>query len=186
MNSARPLRELFDDLATGRHESQGAAEALREAGHGDLPPDLVGEAIVNYADTAPVEVAEHLAPFVTAATAGGELPDAGGGMDLLAGAAGPSLDDADLAAAGEELPAGAGEFDIPFGTGSEAAAPGAGDTEPGEAGIDDWSGTRSELEVTEADSAVGEVSASGQGFIDPFDLDAETGGEADTGGLTGG
>jgi hypothetical protein len=58
---ARPLRDLLAGLAG---EAADPAEALREGGHPDLPEALVAEAIVSYADTAPAEVAEHLAPFV--------------------------------------------------------------------------------------------------------------------------
>jgi hypothetical protein len=68
MSSTRPLHELLADLAgdgdAGR--AHGDPEAYLAAnGHAGLPPDLVAEAVVSYADTAPVEVAEHLAPFVT-------------------------------------------------------------------------------------------------------------------------
>lgn len=70
MDPARPLRDVFADLATD--EDARAAHAadpdgfLQAHGHAGLPGDLVGEAIVNYADTAPPEIAEHLAPFVLA------------------------------------------------------------------------------------------------------------------------
>src|SRR5690606_18249994 len=64
MDATRPLHDVFADLAgTGHGEP---AEVLRANGHGDLPDGLVAEAVVNYADTAPMEVAEHLAPFVRA------------------------------------------------------------------------------------------------------------------------
>lgn len=67
---ARPLRELLADLAgdaEARH-AYGADPAgyLAAHGHPDLPEPLVAEAVVSYADTAPVEVAEALAPYVTA------------------------------------------------------------------------------------------------------------------------
>ena len=67
MAAARPLKDVFAEL-TG-DDAARADEVLAAGGHGDLPPDLVAEAVVNYADTAPVEVAEHLAPFVTAHSA---------------------------------------------------------------------------------------------------------------------
>jgi hypothetical protein len=68
MASGRPLHELLADL-TGDADAaraHGDPEAYLAAnGHPDLPPELVAEAVVSYADTAPVEVAEHLAPYVT-------------------------------------------------------------------------------------------------------------------------
>jgi hypothetical protein len=73
MTQVRPLRDVFDALAgeqpTGLGPAGDPAEALAGSGHDDLPDQLVAEAIVSYADTAPVEVAAHLAPFVTAHSA---------------------------------------------------------------------------------------------------------------------
>jgi hypothetical protein len=66
---ARPLRSVFADLAGedgGDPATVGPAEVLGANGHADLSDGLVTEAVVNYADTAPFEVAEHLAPFVRA------------------------------------------------------------------------------------------------------------------------
>jgi hypothetical protein len=72
MADVRPLRELLTDLVgSADTHADGPAEYLAAHGY-DLPPDLVAEAVVNYADTAPPEVAEHLAPFVTAHTTGVE------------------------------------------------------------------------------------------------------------------
>jgi hypothetical protein len=73
--------------------------------HADLPNDLVSEAIVNYADTAPAEVAEHLAPFVMAhGPVPGEGDDHADGLGLLASA--PVHDVLDLPADGlDALPA---------------------------------------------------------------------------------
>jgi hypothetical protein len=62
MTEVRPLREVFADSA-GQHNAD-PAELLAAHGHPDLPEELVAEAVVSYADTAPAEVAEHLAPFV--------------------------------------------------------------------------------------------------------------------------
>jgi hypothetical protein len=59
---ARPLKDVFTDLVG---DPSAAVGALAGAGH-DLPPDLVAEAVVSFAGTAPAEVAEHLAPYVTA------------------------------------------------------------------------------------------------------------------------
>lgn len=71
MESARPLYEVFADL-TGAGSADGDPRELLDAqGHAGLPDELVAEAVVNFADTAPVEVAEHLAPFVTAHSAVG-------------------------------------------------------------------------------------------------------------------
>lgn len=92
MSQGRPLRAvleelLADDVARQAHAADPAG-VLGDAGHGDLPGDLVAEAIVSFADTAPFEVAEHLAPFVTAHSvvpaADGEPPAASAGLDLLA------------------------------------------------------------------------------------------------------
>ncbi|HEU4347728.1 MAG TPA: hypothetical protein VFR35_08065 [Actinoplanes sp.] len=64
MAAARPLREVFAHLAgdeAARHTDP--AHLLRESGHGDLPETLVSEAVISFADTALLEVAEHLAPY---------------------------------------------------------------------------------------------------------------------------
>lgn len=68
MAAAHPLRDVFTEL-TGDEEARRAHAAdpdgfLAAHGHPDLPSDLVAEAVVSYADTAPPEVAEHLAPYV--------------------------------------------------------------------------------------------------------------------------
>ena len=84
LDQARSLREIFASMS---HGSADPATALAQAGHGDLPAHLVTEAVISYADSAPVEVAEHLQPYVVANSAvpapegyddhpGGELPDA--------------------------------------------------------------------------------------------------------------
>jgi hypothetical protein len=116
MDEARPLRDVFADLVGDEAARQAHAADpdgfLAAAGHADLPDGLVGEAIVSYADTAPAEVAEHLAPFVMAHSpvpVEDDLPaaalDAAHGLDLLSTApAEPVLDDPTLAAhAGAEL-----------------------------------------------------------------------------------
>lgn len=77
MNDAGPLRGIFDRVVAGEASSADLGP------YADLDPALLGDALVAYADTAPVEVAEHLEPFVTAATAG-EPVDPGTGLDLLA------------------------------------------------------------------------------------------------------
>jgi hypothetical protein len=89
------LREVFDELAGGGDADP--AEALADRGYGELPDPLLSEAIVSYADTAPVEVAEHLAPFVMVHSAVpvdrvDEVP-AGDGLALLATAPEPIVPD---------------------------------------------------------------------------------------------
>ncbi|HEX6359979.1 hypothetical protein [Actinophytocola sp.] len=71
MASVRPLRELLADLV-GDADVRGPEAYLAEHGYPDLPAELVAQAVVSFADTAPPEVAEQLAPFVTAYTAGSE------------------------------------------------------------------------------------------------------------------
>jgi hypothetical protein len=67
MERARPLRDVFSDLVgTDTVDHAGPAEVLRAGGHPDLPDTLVAEAVGSYADTAPIEVAEHLSPYVMA------------------------------------------------------------------------------------------------------------------------
>ncbi|MEV0900024.1 hypothetical protein [Actinoplanes sp. NPDC049802] len=88
-----PLRDVFAGLA-GPGRDPG--DFLRE-----LPEELVAEAVVSYADTAPAEVAEHLAPFVSAHSAVGGHDQAGdpGWLELLATApveAEPEIDETDL------------------------------------------------------------------------------------------
>ena len=94
MEAGRSLRELFAELS--RPGGGDPADLLNAAGFGDVPESLVAEAIVSYAATAPLEVAEHLAPF---AVAHGPLPaqDPAGdpasaehGLSLLASA--PTVD----------------------------------------------------------------------------------------------
>ncbi len=65
MANVRPLRDVFADLA-GEPGTDTPSDVLAANGHPDLSDGLVAEAVVNYADTAPIEVAQHLAPFVMA------------------------------------------------------------------------------------------------------------------------
>jgi hypothetical protein len=85
MDDARPLREVFADLAggtPGTHPGATHADAGSAlGGHEGLPADLLATAIGSYADTAPAEVAEHLAPFLTDPDAGIDV-----GLELLADA----------------------------------------------------------------------------------------------------
>jgi len=105
MEPARPLRDVFADLAGGRGygASSGMApeEVLAAHGHPDLPEGLVAEAVVTYADTAPYEVAEHLAPYVRAHTAvpqpaGTDEPEPHWYELLTTAPAGPGLDGPDV------------------------------------------------------------------------------------------
>ncbi|BEL04735.1 hypothetical protein Q0Z83_029260 [Actinoplanes sichuanensis] len=94
-----PLRDVFAGLA-GTGGDPG--DFLRE-----LPAELVAEAVAGFAETAPLEVAEHLAPFVGAHF---DTGDAGGTwLDLLASAPVP------------EEAAGLEDQDLGFGTGSAEA-----------------------------------------------------------------
>ena len=122
MASARPLRDVFADLVGAPSHDPDAL--LRDQGHPGLPDDLIAEAVVSYADTAPVEVAEHLAPFVTTHSAVGADPVPGdeppaGWADLLSTA--PAGDPAGI----DDLPAVPEAFDdgvdLGFGTGAEPA-----------------------------------------------------------------
>jgi hypothetical protein len=102
MNAPRPLRDVFGEQADRLAEDRHAA--LQEAGHPDLPDALVAEAVVSYSDTAPPQVAEHLAPFVSAHSAvrHGESPgpeaDLSHGLHLLATAPQDASTEADPAA----------------------------------------------------------------------------------------
>jgi hypothetical protein len=67
MTETRPLRDVFADLAGSDGPSATSpADVLAANGHPDLPNGLVAEAVGSYADTAPVEIAEHLSPYVMA------------------------------------------------------------------------------------------------------------------------
>lgn len=97
MEPVHSLRELFASLSGGATAAgEDPAAVLASGGHGELPDHLVAEAIGNYADTAPVEVAEHLSPYVLAHSAVPGLEpdgwhstgsgDAADGLALLASA----------------------------------------------------------------------------------------------------
>ncbi len=67
---SRPLHAVFTELLKDEAARQAYAADpagfLDSAGHADLPDELVAEAVISFADTAPPAVAEHLAPFVMA------------------------------------------------------------------------------------------------------------------------
>lgn len=132
MAPARSLHDIFAGL-TGTAGAHDPAEALRHGGHDDLPPQLLGEALVNYADTAAIEVAEQLAPFVTAHTGFAAGPDAAAdptaALDLLAAAVPPPVDpDGGWEEPLDPLPTAevgdgtdpSGSLDTAFGSGSDA------------------------------------------------------------------
>ena len=121
MASVRPLREVLADLVGDTDARMSGPDAyLAEQGHGDLPPELVAEAVVNFADTASPEVAEQLAPFVTAHTAGRP----GEWFDLLTSASVEAADDLDGAAEtwSTDFDADPGPA-LDFGTGAEIDFP---------------------------------------------------------------
>lgn len=100
MTEGRPLHSVFTELLRDDITRQAYAAdpggLLSSVGHGELPDDLLAEAIVSFADTAAPQVAEHLAPFVMAHSAvpldDAEPPAATAGLDLLADAPGDAAD----------------------------------------------------------------------------------------------
>jgi hypothetical protein len=97
MEEARPLRDVFDDLvALPAGRPPDPATLLREAGHGDLPPELLVPALSGYAVSAPLPVAEAITELSGLDEAGGADPAVL--LDGLAGSAlraGPGLDGLD-------------------------------------------------------------------------------------------
>ena len=85
-DQARSLHEVFASLAGDSAGDPGAA--LAAAGHGELPADLLNEAVVSYAEVSPPEVAEHLSPVVLGAS-----EDPGLALELLSSAPQASWDD---------------------------------------------------------------------------------------------
>ena len=99
MAPARSLHEIFAGL-TGDAAAHGEVAAVLHAnGYADLPAELLTQAVVSFADTAPAEVAEHLAPFVMAnspvpGAEGTVAADWGSPLELLAAAPAAGFDDA--------------------------------------------------------------------------------------------
>jgi hypothetical protein len=83
MAPARSLHEIIAGLTGDAGTSGDLAAVLRAGGHPDLPEDLLAEAVISFADTAPAEVAEHLAPFVMAHGPIAEGDTEAGGIDRL-------------------------------------------------------------------------------------------------------
>jgi hypothetical protein len=141
MDTARPLRDVFADL-TGAGDAAGPAELLRDSGHPDLPDELVAEAVGSFADTAPIEVAEHLSPYVMAGSAV-PLPDTtdaapAGWYEAVSTAPTMAADPADLDALTPPGPThvdAAAPLTMDFGHGGVDAAPDAVD-DHGDAGTD--------------------------------------------------
>ena len=87
------LHEVFAGMSGGTSAAE-ARGLLNESGFGEIPAPLLAEAIASYAGTAPIEVAEHLAPFAVAqgplaSFTDGSPADAQGldaGLDLLTSA----------------------------------------------------------------------------------------------------
>ncbi|WFE22151.1 hypothetical protein O7621_01910 [Solwaraspora sp. WMMD937] len=96
MAPARSLHEIFAGLPGDAAAHSDVAAVLDANGYADLSPELLAQAVVSFADTAPAEVAEHLAPFVTAhSQVGGDgtVPDdLASPLDLLATAPAPAFD----------------------------------------------------------------------------------------------
>src|SRR5690349_7689691 len=148
MESARPLRDVFADLSGGTSATGDPEALLREQGHPGLPDHLVAEAVVSYADTAPAEVAEHLARYVTAHSAVGADEVSGDEpvaewLDLLATAPAPADEPvgADLLVPEPDGLDDVADFGpdpglgLDFGTGTEAAPDfGTGTEDPADAG----------------------------------------------------
>lgn len=131
MQAARPLRDVLTDLV-GDGDAAGPAEVLAAGGHAGLPVELVAEAVGSFADTAPIEVAEHLSPYVMA-NSPVPLPDApdvdlSGWLEAVTTA--PPAPDVDPTALLDDAPAdtdfgatAAEVDDISFGQGHTDTAP---------------------------------------------------------------
>jgi hypothetical protein len=198
MEPARPLHSVFADLAGGRGYGASSGmtpeEVLAANGHPDLPDGLVAEAVVTYADTAPVEVAEHLAPYVRAHTA---VPQPGGGSgepephwyDLLTTApvapdGGPDVIDAEASRLAEQADA-VGGGDAPTADIDDdvidSGDPGSGDAEPGGFGSGAVaSGPFGHSQPDASEEAIGPVddvalSWSTDAGLDPAGLDTDAG-----------
>ncbi|GIF70569.1 hypothetical protein [Asanoa siamensis] len=118
---ARPLKDVLTDLVG---DPSATAEALAGAGH-DLPPDLVAEAVVSFAGSAPAEVAEHLAPFVTAHSGVPVDAEPGEPADwaaLLATAPGTEADLDDAAPVGDDETPATEPLELAFGAGDDHTA----------------------------------------------------------------
>ena len=59
MAPARSLHEIITGLTGDAGASGDLASVLHAGGYPDLPPDLLAEAVVSFAGTAPAEIAEH-------------------------------------------------------------------------------------------------------------------------------
>jgi hypothetical protein len=140
MEPVRPLRDIFAGLAEQPAGPEDAGSSTPDpqsllAEYHDLPGDLLITAIGSYADTAPAEVAEHLAGFV--AEPGADPVD---GLNLLTSA-----------------PAGVWEDEVDL-----SGAPGA---EGVEAGLDlDDLGTADDLDLSETGPGHGFEDHFGPGF----------------------
>jgi hypothetical protein len=118
MAPARSLHEIITGLTGHAGVSGDLAAVLHAGGYPDLPQDLLAEAVVSFAHTAPAEIAEHLAPFVMAhgpiAQGDTSAGDIGRLPDLLAAARAAELDGGSVL----EMP----EIDPPADTGRVDAA----------------------------------------------------------------
>ncbi|SNR35232.1 hypothetical protein SAMN06265360_10370 [Haloechinothrix alba] len=187
MEPVRPLRDVFDELIDADPAERDVAALLRDSGYSDLPDDVLSEAIVSYAETAPVEVAEHLAPFVTAHAAPGAGDAAGTrpapehGLDLLASVPAPEQ--------GADAPAAGPVADIAFGTGKDGTGSddldfGAGDPASGATtNAETTSGDTVEPgtpsgSATVGDAAVDDAGPADDPVVTPFDDTPENGSSA--------
>nr|MDT0663166.1 hypothetical protein [Micromonospora sp. DSM 115978] len=83
MAPARSLHEIITGFTGDAGTSGDLAAVLRAGGFADLPQDLLAEAVISFADTAPAEIAEHLAPFVMAHGPIAPVDVAAGDIDRL-------------------------------------------------------------------------------------------------------
>jgi hypothetical protein len=199
MDTTRPLHDVFSGLA-GTAGGAEPADVLRANGHEALPDGLVAEAVVTYADTAPIEVAEHLSAYVAAhspvprtdagieapswldalatAPAGVDIPgDPDPGGDLDAGVADP--------AAAWSAPAGAAaaedDFDdadgAGFGAGAEGPATDAADearhAEP-EHGFSDGAALNGSASLNDGAGSFDDLHLPPTGAADRSGLDADS------------
>jgi hypothetical protein len=189
MDTTRPLHDVFSGLA-GTAGGAEPADVLRANGHEALPDGLVAEAVVTYADTAPIEVAEHLSAFVAAhspvpRTDAGIEPPAW--LDALATAPAdtdisgepdldPSVDDPATAWTGPPEDTGASvDFDD-----ADAAGFGAGAQGPGTDAADEAPhgepehGFSDSARLTDSAGAYDDLHLPPAGAVGRPDLDADT------------